>query len=139
MQTFLPYQSFEESAKSLDRARLGKQRVEAYQIVRTLTGQSKGWAKHPAVTLWKNHEAALCVYGIAICQEWIKRGYKDNLKPKFLDFLIQNPTWEYDLPDIIGDQEFHVSHQSNLIRKFPEHYIPIFGNIPADLPYVWVK
>lgn len=31
--TFLPYKSFKKTAESLDRARLGKQRVEAYQIL----------------------------------------------------------------------------------------------------------
>ena len=33
MQTFLPYDNFEESASVLDWKRLGKQRVEAMQIV----------------------------------------------------------------------------------------------------------
>ncbi len=33
MQTFLPYDSYADSAAVLDRARLGKQRVEAKQIL----------------------------------------------------------------------------------------------------------
>lgn len=48
MQTFLPYPSFAESARVLDRQRLGKQRVEVLQLLRALTGQTKGWANHPA-------------------------------------------------------------------------------------------
>ena len=36
MQTFLPYSDFIKSAKCLDYRRLGKQRVEAWQIYNTL-------------------------------------------------------------------------------------------------------
>ena len=36
MQTFLPYKSFEESAKVLDWRRLGKQRVEGMQIINAI-------------------------------------------------------------------------------------------------------
>jgi hypothetical protein len=54
MQTFLPYYSFEESAKCLDYRRLGKQRVEVYQIINILEGKNKtnGWVNHPAVKMW---------------------------------------------------------------------------------------
>lgn len=43
MQTFLPYPDFKKSLQALDYRRLGKQRVEAYQIIRFLkaTSQSK--------------------------------------------------------------------------------------------------
>ena len=40
MQTFLPYDSFEESASVLDWKRLGKQRVEAMQIVNAIEKQT---------------------------------------------------------------------------------------------------
>ena len=36
MQTFLPYESFEDTAKVLDYRRLGKQRVEGMQIINTI-------------------------------------------------------------------------------------------------------
>ena len=36
MQTFLPYEDFTKTAQCLDYKRLGKQRVEAYQILRIL-------------------------------------------------------------------------------------------------------
>ncbi|GAA3827626.1 pyrimidine dimer DNA glycosylase/endonuclease V [Nocardioides panacisoli] len=45
MQTFLPYADFARSARSLDPKRLGKQRVEALQVVRALTTAGYGWAK----------------------------------------------------------------------------------------------
>jgi hypothetical protein len=84
MQTFLPYADFNESAKVLDRARLGKQRVEAIQILKTISNGG-GWAKHPAIRMWRNHEESLILYGLAICDEWISRGYKDGCKSQLLE------------------------------------------------------
>ena len=52
MQTFLPYESFRESAKVLDWRRLGKQRVEGMQIINAIENPNKqGWQNHPAITL----------------------------------------------------------------------------------------
>jgi hypothetical protein len=61
MQTFLPYKDFKKSAKVLDNKRLGKQRVEAFQILNILLGRTKtkGWRNHPAVLMWKGHSNAL--------------------------------------------------------------------------------
>jgi hypothetical protein len=134
MQTFLPYSSYEESAKCLDYRRLGKQRVEAFQILTTLLGISKGWVNHPAVKMWKGYEGELVVYGKTMCNEWIKKGYKDTLLPKFNSFNDLSP----DKPFWIGDYNFHLSHKSNLLRKDYEFYSKHFGTtIPKDLPYIW--
>ena len=53
MQTFLPYDDFVKSAKVLDYRRLGKQRVEAMQLLKAISGQG-GWRNHPAALMWKN-------------------------------------------------------------------------------------
>ena len=120
MQTFLPHPSFRESAKSLDRQRLGKQRVEVYQILRALAGITKGWRNHPATRMWAGHESALAAYGIACCDEWISRGYEDNLRDKILEFL--DPSEQDNMPWWFGVEEFHSSHRAALLRKDPEHY-----------------
>jgi len=101
MQTFLPYKDFHRSAKVLDNRRLGKQRVEAYQIINTLEGRSSGWKNHPIVKMWEGHEEALKVYYNVICKEWIRRGFKHNMgfyriKKKRLSY----PAW-------LGREEFH--------------------------------
>lgn len=135
MQTFLPYKTFRASAEVLDNKRLGKQRVEAYQILRALTGQSKGWVNHPATVMWRGYENYLCQYGTAMCLEWIKRGYKDSLCLKFVDFyhsFDEVRPWWYDY------EPLHISHQSNLYRKDPIHY-SMFADVPKDLPYVWCE
>ena len=45
MQTFLPYESFRESAKVLDWRRLGKQRVEGMQIINANPSELAGLLK----------------------------------------------------------------------------------------------
>jgi len=135
MQTFLPYADFVDSAKVLDRQRLGKQRVEAYQILRTLRGESNGWSHHPATRMWKEHTQALAAYGFVVCSEWIARGYKDNLRLYFAQRLAQPKALV--MPEWLGDEAFHLSHQSNLVRKDPQHYGAFFPDVPSDLPYVW--
>jgi hypothetical protein len=136
MQTFLPYTSYIMSAVVLDRQRLGKQRVEAAQLLRGLliTGS---WTNHPASKMWKGHERSLAKYGLAICTEWISRGYRDSQETLFRTWIAELP--ETGLPSWFRSETFHRSHQSNLVRKFPEHYQKFFPNVPNDLPYVWPR
>jgi hypothetical protein len=144
MQTFLPYADFQKTAQSLDYKRLGKQRVEAFQILQAIekrkNGITKGaWINHPCVIMWMNAEITLMHYAIAICKEWIARGYNDSMLPRFEQMLEQAtqqglPT---DAPTWLGDARVHISHQSNLIKKFPEHYGNQFASVPNDIPYYW--
>ncbi len=135
MQTFLPYPSFKKSANALDRRRLGKQRVEAYQILLALSGGKSGWLNHPAVRMWRGYENSLVQYGIAICKEWKSRGYQDTCLEKINE--LRNPKKRTIHPSWIGKREFHASHKSNLIRKDKKHYGKYFPNVSGDLPYVW--
>lgn len=138
MQTFLPVPDYEESAKILDYRRLGKQRVEGLMILRIFAGQEekegkRGWANHPATLMWVGHEFQLQVYTLTMCGEWIARGYKDTIVPEIAAFdfpITAKPAW-------IGNPDFHISHQSNLVRKLPEHYRSFFPDVPDDLPYFW--
>lgn len=139
MQTFLPYRSFTESAKVLDRARLGKQRIEARQLVSACLVGS-GWSNHPACLMWKGYEKTLCIYGMAICNEWLIRGYTDNQFDWFESVyyhLASRETHRPGQPPWLGDDAFHASHRSNLLRKDPIHYGRFDWVEPPDLPYVW--
>lgn len=135
MQTFLPEPSFYTSAQVLDNKRLGKQRVEGYQILRTLTGKSTGGVNHPAVKMWRGHESTLYTYIEVICLEWRARGYKDTILDK-----LQNEFPEYlqshGLPNWYN-AEFIESHRSNLIRKDPVYYRRYWPDTPDNLPYIW--
>ena len=133
MQTFLPYADFVKTAKTLDYRRLGKQRVEAMQILNVLTGkQKKGWQNHPAVLMWKGHEAALMLYHNVMIDEWKLRGYRNNMVKYDVSDRVNLPEW-------IGDIDFHASHKSNLLRKDPVWYAQYGWNIPDNLEYVWPK
>lgn len=136
MQTFLAYPDFEKSAKCLDRERLGKQRLEVKQILRTLLGYTQGWKNHPAVTMWNGFEIALTEYGLAICREWTSRGYQDTIKYELLEL---RPDGEIILPPWFGREDFHASHRSNLLRKRPLFYNVNKWTEPDNLPYVWPK
>ena len=146
MQTFLPYADFERSARTLDRKRLGKQRVETIQIVRALTRSGYGWASHPAVLMWQGFEEALGRYGLACCQAWTELGFGDTCALTIVTDLRaagvhtvrkQRELAAADaLPPWIGDEAVHRSHQSALVRKDQVFYGPLFPDIPDDLPYV---
>jgi len=144
VQTFLPSPDFDESARVLDRQRLGNQRSEAAVLLKTLTGLyalegRKGWPNHPATKMWDGYELALCEYSMAICREWRKRGYKDKGLPWCMavyEKLIAGGALPL-LPWWLGDLDFHVSHQSNLLRKVPDHYRQFWPDVPDDLPYIW--
>lgn len=147
MQTFLPYSDFKKTARCLDNKRLGKQRVEAYQILRILAGIGKrnkngrlAWENHPAVKMWKSYERKLAEYIAALCNEWISRGYKDSIKEKTKELIHNNFLLfykKYKNPKWLGHKKFHKSHQSNLLRKKSEYYSKYFKNVSDDLPYVW--
>ncbi|MFO0454353.1 MAG: MSMEG_6728 family protein [Pseudomonadota bacterium] len=136
MQTFLPYPDFAESARCLDYRRLGKQRVEAYQLLQALF-YGGGWANHPATRMWRGHALALATYGLACCDEWTRRNYRDHIGVKFREFLDANAQHPIHLPDWIGNVRFHRSHQSNLLRKHPEHYGKFGWDVSPHLPYIW--
>ncbi|WP_242424468.1 MSMEG_6728 family protein, partial [Frankia sp. EI5c] len=78
MQTFLPYPDFAATAAVLDERRLGKQRVEALQILRALTYAGYGWQHHPAVRMWAGHPRAVAAYGLVICAAWTAGGRADT-------------------------------------------------------------
>jgi len=70
----------------------------------------------------------------------MQRGYKNTMSLKKRDALY----WQefgakgsFLLPPWIGQENFHASHRSNLLRKKPDHYGQFGWDEPRDLPYVW--
>lgn len=157
MQVFFAFADIKQSLQCLDRHRLGKQRVEAKQILNILYGRttSNAWANHPAVRMFEGYGDFLKLYFNECCFEWTKRGYVNNMEKEFYHnvLIIEKPVW-------FGDYEFHLSHRSNLLRKaiddsngigaggkpkkkstelldrLERHGI-IIGQTPSDLPYIW--
>lgn len=134
MQTFMPRGTdYAQTAMDLDRARLGKQRLECKQIITAhLTGV--GWIHHPATEMWDGHTHELALYAQAMCHEWLIRGYQDTTLPWFEHVLNTTPntgpTWWAD------DATVKLTHRSNLIRK-SDGYKALYGELRADYVYVW--
>lgn len=133
----------EEIARSLDPKRLGKQRVEAKQILQG------SFPHHPATKMWAGHHPALAAYGWAMCSEWIANGWKDSLQGWFRDQFgpgFKSVTW----PWWFGHDAMVATHRSKLIRKLPQFYENHMANGPYAvefryyqyaqdyrLPYIW--
>jgi hypothetical protein len=130
MQTFLPYPNFLQSCQCLDYRRLGKQRVEAVQIINAAMKGSGGWVNHPATRMWAEYLPALMLYANVCIQAWVERGYKNNMVMYALPDRVVMPHW-------LGDEAFHASHRSNLLRKAPAYYSQFGWTEGPNLPYVW--
>ncbi len=136
MNTFLPYADFRKSAECLDYKRCGKQRVEAFQILKIVTGErtTGGWINHPAVLMWMGYQDALRLYIKCFIEEWISRGYSNNMEIPDIDIEDEK---NMEMPHWLGDERLHSSHRSNLLRKDPEYYKQ-FGWIEGQLlEYYW--
>lgn len=138
MQIFLPYEDFKKSLRVLDNKRLGKQRVETYQIISAISRRPKldgtpykGWLNHPCTIMWKNYLPALKQYLNYSIMEWVERGFKNTM-----NFEINNE--EIVIPSFLGNERFHSSHRANLLKKEPDFYNQYgWTENPLD-PYVWM-
>lgn len=132
MQTFLPYPDIEKSIKVLDSQRLGKQRVEAFQILNIILDrtQTKGWRNHPAVKMWRGYSNALKIYFNSAVDEWISRGYVNNMKLEKISGKIAMPKW-------FGNKKFHSSHRGNLLRKNKKYYSQFKWKENPSAIYFW--
>jgi hypothetical protein len=135
MQTFLPYESFTETARVLDYRRLNSQRREAHGIIKILSGESKGkgWINHPAVKMWEGYDEMLKLYFNVIVKEWVDRGYVNNYEYFDIDETkLVSPWW-------LGDKDFHRAMRSRLIEKNEDFYLPKFPKDKGfnDGKYFW--
>lgn len=196
--TFLVDFSYAQSAALLDREHLGKQRVEAYQILLTIEdlylvaqyfntsvpvnpNEWKPWIRllakqylslpfrfardldtgqvytctqvesntsqyhhvklafpvyHPAVLMWLGHPESLKEYINAHIQEWIRRGYKNNMK----QYEVKNPV----RPLWTVDSKIIENHRAALLKKELDRGKPAwfqlrpeFVSLPAFTGYIW--
>lgn len=154
MQTFLPFRDFDSCARHLDYRRLGKQRVEAFQLLcglrdpwaleereRRLTEQGKavkpiqnGWTNHPASKMWRGHTEMLGNYMNTMISEWVARGYNNTMNHRPSSDCPTPPDWMLDATEM----DYLIrTHRSNLIRKLPEHYGPMWPSVSPDMEYHW--
>jgi hypothetical protein len=126
---------FLTSARILDRRRLGKQRVEAKQILRALAGLTRSsWDNHPCNKMWRGYEYSLMNYCNIMMEEWCRRGHHNELcKYYLLPWVFSHPNW-------LGDPAFHSRHRAKLLGKdfdFYSQFRWIEQPLGQDEPYLW--
>lgn len=132
--TFLSHPDIETSLRILDKRRLGKQRVEAAQIIKALNKETKGWVNHPATRMWVGYEFLLKHYYNESLRIWEERGGKNNLlNPLSLTEEEKNRLTTGDKPWWWGWDPLHESHKAALVRKDKEYYKTL---LPEDSPYL---
>jgi hypothetical protein len=140
MQTFVPLADVPSTAVALDSKRLGKQIIEAGQIVRALSDPTYGWQNHPATKMWRGHGPALLeMYIPPLNAEWHRRYGRDHgavanlhtwLTDRTLPGVAKLPWWW-------GWVELHASHRANLLRKDFAYYSTFGWSENPDTPYIW--
>ena len=149
MQTFLPFESYSESARVLDVKRLGSQRNEAYLALKTIINSKKfpnqkfPWQNHIICRIWNGYELQLFDYLQRICYEWHDiRGHKDTVldkaKKELLPWCCVNCK-DGIKPYFLGNDEFHSSHRASLLYKNYEHYKQFGWAEKPQINYVWPK
>ena len=78
---------------------------------------------------------------MAIIDEWIYRGYKDTCRDRIItiwqSYVVSNWNGINTHAHWLGNDIFHASHRSNLLRKMPEYYSEFGWKEPDNLPYYW--
>ncbi len=118
MHVFVRYKSFIDVAKCLDKRRLRKQIIECNQILKAIYGESKAWANHPVVNMYRPYIQFLAAYSDTLwafqngCDYWVQglSELADAHRPPFLT-------------DSFCDQ-----HKRRLYTKAPELY-PQFAEL----------
>ena len=153
MQTFLPYADVKKSFQSLDWRRLGKQRSETKQLLQQILIRTPSQLEslrpgaydllematckpnaarlnHPACVQWWDHAGALAIYHDLTILVWKSRGYQNNMPFVSLAGKHAMPKWW-------GDERFHASHRSNLLRKDPVWYGKHGWTDDPTVDYFW--
>ena len=136
MQTFMPFDDYQDTADILDNKRLNKQILEGYQILKILSGASPSgaWRNHPAVLMWKRSEHHLSNYIDTLVVEANHRGIRTEKNVSNLNILKEGfgDRWGNTTPFWVSDLEklsrVTNSHKANLYRKDPIYYAEFQSN-----------
>ncbi|MEM0440380.1 MAG: pyrimidine dimer DNA glycosylase/endonuclease V [Candidatus Caldarchaeum sp.] len=134
MQIFRPYVDWRKSAAVLDDLRLGKQRVEAKQVLNAffrklgyIRDGLKGWLSHPIVILYYNNGKPYIddVVGFfyACVDEWKRRGKQSNVN---LDDIQQYIEKTEKTPGTPVNRIHEIEYRRILLVKDPKHYVKVF-------------
>lgn len=134
MQVFRPYIDWERSAAVLDDLRLGKQRVEAKQVLNVIfrklgliRDNKRGWLNHPIVLLYFNNGKPYIedIVGFfhACVNEWKRRGKQNSISLDDLRPFVESVEKTYGTP---VTHLHEVEYRRVLLMKSLKHYIKAF-------------
>jgi len=130
MQIFRPYVDHRRSASFLDDKRLGKQRVEAKQVILAvlrrrgvLRDGRRGWLNHPVVLMYDAgpYLEDLVNYFYAVVEEWIRRGFKNFISLDDVEHLLKHVD---TAPGTPVTEDLAREYRRILLLKDPCHYYP---------------
>lgn len=129
--TFYTHSDPRITASILDDRRLGKQRVEALQIVNALQGTSR-WRNHPCARMWEGYVPALKDYCNIMIEEWVRRGKVNNMAFYAVEQPVRYPDWIYS-------ERVLFSHRARLVTKEPGFYASrlVFPEEYRYHGYIW--
>jgi hypothetical protein len=90
--------------------------------------------------MWRGNAVALAYYHATLIMEWQFVRQKRNTRhvlTAYMPEIMEKPEWNEILPKWFNNLDFFIAHRSNLIRKLPEHYKPMWPDVPDNLPYIW--
>lgn len=143
LRTWLPSSTFVTSASVLHDEEVHRVRQHTLFILEVLAGRNQHMKHNPVVTMWRGSELMLVSYGVTMCREWRTRGHDDKLESRIyayadeaLEHAVFSPEANGNKPWWLGNDGFHLSHQSNLVALRPEFYGKAWPSVPAGLPMV---
>ena len=129
MQTFLTDIEFKQSARNLDRARLGSQIYESIHILASLlkvndklVTPKRDVSNHPASQLWVGYERELGAYIYTHIEEWINRGYKCDINLRNFHMVTKGMERGIYVRPMWITKEVIETHRNCLYRKKPDYY-----------------
>jgi hypothetical protein len=153
---------FRASCGALDNKRLGKQRVEALQLINAIVqrkqlglhgpvgadGRRKhftskgirvpGWINHLATLMWEDHLETLRLYMNVAIKAWCGRKNADGNPTKNTMKIVDIDKSKLSLPPFIGDKEFHATHRANLLYKDSDFYGKHGWSETPCVGYIWI-
>lgn len=135
MQTFLPGNSFQDSADWLDPKRRRNQVVEVFRILEALE-HGGGWAHHPMTKAWRFHRWALACYGSS-CVQGLTGPYWDSHNERFTAVMRSTSSEPWFPPWITP--ALRRSHRGHLYRKDPGQYPGFFMDEDSPLLYPVIR
>ncbi|UAJ16145.1 hypothetical protein SEA_TINYMINY_54 [Microbacterium phage TinyMiny] len=144
MMTWMTRKSLLDSAEDLALPQLALARRESEALFNEMVfgepDPEHGSAPAPLVGMWSGYEAALAAYSVGCAAILVAHGVTDSHRALAVantvkDMRANGDPMTFEMPPWTQDIDVLMSHRSNLMRRWPEHYR--FPRNPVDMPYLW--